>query len=50
MLLYCEPDTTYGLYPIQHISDESALEVEIDFTWSLEFGSVEPGRPPIPLS
>ncbi|GJU93120.1 putative reverse transcriptase domain-containing protein [Tanacetum coccineum] len=50
MLMCCEPDTAYGLHPIQRISDESALAVEIDFTWSLGFGSVEPGRPLIPLS
>nr|GEU80127.1 hypothetical protein [Tanacetum cinerariifolium] len=31
-------------------SEESALAVEIDFTWSLGFGSVELGRPLIPLS
>ncbi|GJW80197.1 putative nucleotidyltransferase, ribonuclease H [Tanacetum coccineum] len=42
MLLCCEPDTAYGLHPIQRISDESTLAVEIDFTWSLGFGSVEP--------
>ncbi|GJT55973.1 hypothetical protein Tco_0991027 [Tanacetum coccineum] len=42
MLLCCEPDTAYGLHPIRRISDESALAVEIDFTWSLGFGSVEP--------
>ncbi|GJZ43147.1 hypothetical protein Tco_0590402 [Tanacetum coccineum] len=39
-----EPDTAYGLHPIRRISDESALAVEIDFTWSLGFGSVEPDR------
>ncbi|GJS00490.1 hypothetical protein Tco_0316998 [Tanacetum coccineum] len=50
MLLCCEPDTAYGLHPIQRISDESTLAVEIDFTWSLGFGSVEPGKPLIPLS
>ncbi|GKD19107.1 hypothetical protein Tco_1208265 [Tanacetum coccineum] len=50
MLMCCEPDITYGLPPIRRISDESALAVEIDFTWSLGFGSVKPGRPPIPLS
>nr|GEW42926.1 hypothetical protein [Tanacetum cinerariifolium] len=42
MLLCCNPDTTYGLHPIRRISDESILVVEIDFTWSLGFGSVEP--------
>ncbi|GKC16430.1 hypothetical protein Tco_1013212, partial [Tanacetum coccineum] len=42
MLLCCEPDTAYGLHPIRRISDELALVVEIDFTWSLGFGSVEP--------
>ncbi|GKA94641.1 hypothetical protein Tco_0816679 [Tanacetum coccineum] len=41
MLLCCKPDTAYGLLPIRRISDESALVVEIDFTWSLGFGSVE---------
>ncbi|GKG49565.1 hypothetical protein Tco_0516017, partial [Tanacetum coccineum] len=50
MLLYCEPDTTYELHPIRRILDESALVVEIDFTWSIGFGYVEPGIPPIPLS
>ncbi|GJT68267.1 hypothetical protein Tco_1019747 [Tanacetum coccineum] len=50
MLLCYEPDTAYGLHPIRRISDESALAVEIDFTWSLGFGYVEPGRAPIPLS
>ncbi|GJV71752.1 hypothetical protein Tco_1491747 [Tanacetum coccineum] len=50
MLLCCEPNTAYGLHPIWRISDESALVVEIDFTWSLRFGYVEPGRPPTPLS
>nr|GEY07161.1 hypothetical protein [Tanacetum cinerariifolium] len=35
---------------IQRIADELALAVEIDFTWSFGFGSVEPGRPPIPFS
>ncbi|GKE46906.1 hypothetical protein Tco_1478164, partial [Tanacetum coccineum] len=49
-LMCYEPDTAYGLHPIRRISDESALAVEIDFTWSLGFGSVEPDRPPIPLS
>ncbi|GJR23604.1 hypothetical protein Tco_0972131 [Tanacetum coccineum] len=50
MLLCCEPAMAYGLHLIRRISDESALVVKIDFTWSLGFGSVEPGRPPIPLS
>ncbi|GJT69568.1 hypothetical protein Tco_1028854 [Tanacetum coccineum] len=50
MLLCRETDMAYGLHPIQRISDESALAVEINFTWSLGFDSVEPGRPPIPLS
>nr|GEU98236.1 hypothetical protein [Tanacetum cinerariifolium] len=50
MLLCCEPDTTYGLHPIRCILDESALVVEIDFTWSFGFGSIEPVRPLIPLS
>ncbi|GJS13596.1 hypothetical protein Tco_0408068 [Tanacetum coccineum] len=49
ILLCCEPDTAYGQHPIRCISDESALAIEIDFTWSLGFGSVEPGRPPAPL-
>nr|GEW64250.1 hypothetical protein [Tanacetum cinerariifolium] len=40
----------YGLNLIQRIADESALAVEIDFTWSFGFGFVEPDRPPIPLS
>ncbi|GKF71651.1 hypothetical protein Tco_0207765 [Tanacetum coccineum] len=50
MLLCYEPDMTYGLHPIWRISDESTLVVEIDFTWSLGFDSIESGRPPIPLS
>ncbi|GJZ53909.1 hypothetical protein Tco_0608794 [Tanacetum coccineum] len=50
MLLCCKPDMAYGLHPIRRISDESALAVEIDFIWSLGFGSVEPSRPLIPLS
>ncbi|GJX03376.1 hypothetical protein Tco_0189292 [Tanacetum coccineum] len=50
MLLCCEPDTAYGLHLIRRISDESTLVVEIDFTRSIGFGSVKPGRPPIPLS
>ncbi|GJU97066.1 hypothetical protein Tco_1326337 [Tanacetum coccineum] len=50
MLLCYELDMAYGLYPIRRISDESALAVEIDFTWSLGFGFVEPRRPSIPLS
>nr|GEV20263.1 hypothetical protein [Tanacetum cinerariifolium] len=49
-LLYYAFDTVYGLDSIRRITDESALAVEINFTWSFEFGSVEPGRPPIPLS
>nr|GEW43409.1 hypothetical protein [Tanacetum cinerariifolium] len=50
MLLCYEPDMVYGLNPIWRISDELALVVEIDFTWSIGFGSVEPGIPPIPFS
>nr|GEW04960.1 MAK10-like protein [Tanacetum cinerariifolium] len=50
MLPCCELDTAYGLHPIWHISDESALVVEIDFTCFPGFGSIELGRPPIPLS
>ncbi|GKE25768.1 hypothetical protein Tco_1441152 [Tanacetum coccineum] len=42
MLMRCEPDMAYGLHPIWRISDESALVVEIAFTWSLGFGSVGP--------
>nr|GEU69192.1 hypothetical protein [Tanacetum cinerariifolium] len=34
-LLYCAFDTTYGPDSIRRITDESALAVEIDFTWSL---------------
>nr|GEU56143.1 hypothetical protein [Tanacetum cinerariifolium] len=49
MLLRCDPDTTYGLHHIQCILDESALVVEIDFKWSLGFGSVEPGKARISL-
>ncbi|GJZ91887.1 hypothetical protein Tco_0663952 [Tanacetum coccineum] len=45
-----QPDTAYRLHPIRRISDESALAVEIDLTWSLRFGSVEMGRLLIPLS
>nr|GEV44388.1 hypothetical protein [Tanacetum cinerariifolium] len=37
MLMCCEPDMVYGLHPIRRISDELALVVEIDFTWSLGF-------------
>ncbi|GKF53585.1 hypothetical protein Tco_0160495 [Tanacetum coccineum] len=50
MLLCYEPDTAYGLRLIRCISDELALVVEIDFTWSLGFDSIESDRPPIPLS
>ncbi|GJR46064.1 hypothetical protein Tco_1314167 [Tanacetum coccineum] len=49
-LLYSAFDTAYGPDPIQRIADELDLEVEIDFTWSRGFGSVEPDRPSIPLS
>nr|GEW71090.1 hypothetical protein [Tanacetum cinerariifolium] len=48
--LYYAFDTTYGPDLIQRITNESALAVEINFTWSLGFGFVESGRPPIPLS
>nr|GEY41373.1 hypothetical protein [Tanacetum cinerariifolium] len=41
-LLCCEPDTAYGLHLIRRISDELDLVVEIDFTWSFGFGSVDP--------
>nr|GEX51601.1 Gag-Pol polyprotein [Tanacetum cinerariifolium] len=34
--------TEYEIHPILRISDESALVVEIKFTWSLGFGLVEP--------
>ncbi|GKG05646.1 hypothetical protein Tco_0325732 [Tanacetum coccineum] len=44
MLLYCEFDTTYGPNPIRHITDESALAVEIDLTWSIGYVFVESGR------
>ncbi|GJT88431.1 hypothetical protein Tco_1070148 [Tanacetum coccineum] len=37
MLLCYDPDTVYGLLPIWRISNESALVVEINFTWSLGF-------------
>ncbi|GJW58746.1 hypothetical protein Tco_0105477, partial [Tanacetum coccineum] len=40
-LLYCASDTTYGLDPIWRITYESSLAVEIDFTWSLGFGSID---------
>ncbi|GJW22978.1 hypothetical protein Tco_0033600 [Tanacetum coccineum] len=46
-LLYSAFDTAYGPDPIQRIADELDLEVEIDFTWSRGFGSVEPDRPSI---
>nr|GEY93353.1 hypothetical protein [Tanacetum cinerariifolium] len=36
------PDTVYGQCSIQRISDKSTMVVEIDFTWSLGFVSVEP--------
>nr|GEZ58796.1 hypothetical protein [Tanacetum cinerariifolium] len=39
----------YGPDLIRCIANELALAVEIDFTWSLGFGSVEPGIPLIPL-
>ncbi|GJT41499.1 hypothetical protein Tco_0941364 [Tanacetum coccineum] len=45
-------ELAYGIWTQNSLtrnSDESALVVEIDFTWSLRFGSIEPGRPPIPL-
>ncbi|GKF46565.1 hypothetical protein Tco_0136367, partial [Tanacetum coccineum] len=48
-LMYYVFDMVYGPDSIWHISDELALAVEIDFTWSLGFGSVEPGKPLIPL-
>nr|GEY64080.1 hypothetical protein [Tanacetum cinerariifolium] len=48
-LLYCASDTAYSPDPIRRIVDELALTVEINFTWSLGFGLVESGRPPIPL-
>ncbi|GJY01174.1 hypothetical protein Tco_0359326 [Tanacetum coccineum] len=32
----------YGSYSIRCISDKSAVAVEINFTWSLGFVSVEP--------
>ncbi|GKG10754.1 hypothetical protein Tco_0342154 [Tanacetum coccineum] len=44
MLLCCEPDTAYGIHPIRRISDESALVVEIDFTWSLVFAALVEAR------
>ncbi|GJW70708.1 putative reverse transcriptase domain-containing protein [Tanacetum coccineum] len=44
------PNTTYRLFSIRHISDKSAVAVEIDFTWYFGFVSVELGRLPKPLS
>nr|GEX03909.1 hypothetical protein [Tanacetum cinerariifolium] len=41
MYMCCGLDMAYGLYFIRRISEESALEVEIDLTWSLGFVSVE---------
>nr|GEV04460.1 hypothetical protein [Tanacetum cinerariifolium] len=40
----------YGPNHIRRIPVESALVVEINFTWSLRFGFVELGRLPNPLS
>ncbi|GJY28548.1 hypothetical protein Tco_0404315, partial [Tanacetum coccineum] len=45
-----DANTAYGPYSIRRISDKSAVAVEIDFTWSLEFVLVELGRLPKPLS
>nr|GEX38845.1 hypothetical protein [Tanacetum cinerariifolium]GEX54771.1 hypothetical protein [Tanacetum cinerariifolium] len=42
MLICHDPDMVYGLHPIRRISNESDLVVEINFTWSLGFGSVQP--------
>ncbi|GJU78035.1 hypothetical protein Tco_1275105 [Tanacetum coccineum] len=42
MNLCCDPDTAYGPCSIRRISDKSTVAVEIDFTWSLGFVSVEP--------
>ncbi|GKG09084.1 hypothetical protein Tco_0334916, partial [Tanacetum coccineum] len=42
MNLCCDPDTAYGPCSIRRILDKSAVAVEIDFTWSLGFISVEP--------
>ncbi|GJV10492.1 retrovirus-related pol polyprotein from transposon TNT 1-94 [Tanacetum coccineum] len=50
MNLCCDLDTAYGPCSIWRISDKSAVAVEIDFTCSLGFISVEPGRLPNPLS
>ncbi|GKC30983.1 hypothetical protein Tco_1038277 [Tanacetum coccineum] len=41
MNLCCGPDTSYGLCSIRRISDKSTVAVEIDFTWSFGFISVE---------
>ncbi|GJZ17733.1 hypothetical protein Tco_0553856 [Tanacetum coccineum] len=40
----------YGPRTIRHISDKSAIAVEIDLTWFLGFVFVELGRLPKPLS
>ncbi|GJW81939.1 putative ribonuclease H-like domain-containing protein [Tanacetum coccineum] len=42
MNLCCDPDTAYGPCFIWRISDKSVVAVEIDFTWSLRFVSMEP--------
>nr|GEU87432.1 hypothetical protein [Tanacetum cinerariifolium] len=42
MLMCCEPDTAYGLHLIRRMLDKLALVVEIDFTWSIGFGYVDP--------
>ncbi|GKA81756.1 hypothetical protein Tco_0788448 [Tanacetum coccineum] len=50
MYLCCGTDTAYGLVSIRRILDKSVIAVEIDFTWSFGFVSVELGRLPEPLS
>nr|GEU49073.1 hypothetical protein [Tanacetum cinerariifolium] len=54
MLLFCEPDTSYGLHLIRRISDELALAVEIDFTCPLEnkssSGELDSTRPDVSKS
>ncbi|GKC51507.1 hypothetical protein Tco_1074252 [Tanacetum coccineum] len=42
--------SAYGLVSIRRLSNKSAVAVEIDFTWSFGFVSVELGRLPKLLS